>query len=734
MRRLAFLTALLITCLPAPAHSSVFVGHSGWFWGNPTPQGNTLRAIAFLGERGYAVGDFGTVLRTDDAGTTWVGLTTGFTVRLQVVRAITGDSFVVGGGCVVRRSDDAGASFDRLRWSASEERCRSTIRSLYFPSSDVGYLLLANGRVLRTQDGGKTWSPRTAVPDSKAADPGSTLRVSDIWFTGLNIGFVVAGNGAVYRTADGGTSWTQVGLAPQHLDSLYFTDPATGYAAGGTSVMKTVDGGFTWTRQDVVVSPSSISSVSCADALRCIATTVDGHRLLRTADGGTNWYSVSPATRALRAVGCTPAGEVVAVGDSGTTVVSPDGGLTFNAVGYNLGAGFTRLRASSPTVAYAFGKAGALARTADGGRQWIPLTPPSPGPLQDVSFSTADTGFALDASGQLFRTDDAGASWRLLDTDTFLPLRAVAAVNNRKVLLVGTRGIRRSLDGGSSFRRVQQPSVAIKDFGHAGVAGSLAFAYGKHVLALSPDGGLRWHTVQLPKPKESLVKVDFPTARLGFALTNDGRVWKTRTRGRHWREILSTGTELGRDLAFSDVNHGYLAVREFGSHRAGYLMRTSDGGTSWRAQLVDPKRILTDGLVAAGDLAGLAVSAAGHLLATDTGGDMGKRSDLRLTIKRERPGLPGVVAMTVRLAPAEGDERVVVSERVLGTDRWKFGEFKMPASGVRSVFVNVQKTTLFVAQWAGDDTRVGAGSHVLRVGVGKKYRQAGKPARRARQR
>jgi photosystem II stability/assembly factor-like uncharacterized protein len=724
VRRLAVLTAVLCTCFPASAVSSVFVGHSGWFWGNPAPQGNTLRAIAFVGERGYAVGDFGTVLRTDDGGTSWAGLTTGFTVPLRVVRVITPESIVVGGGCVVRRSDDGGASFKKLPWSASEDRCGSKIRSLHFASSDVGYLLLANGRVLRTQDGGRTWSVRTAVPDSKAAVPGSTLQVSDIWFTGLNTGFVVTGDGAIYRTGDGGTSWSPVAVAPQHLDSLYFTDPGTGYAAGGTSLMKTIDGGFTWSRQGAVLSPSSLASVSCADALRCVATTRDGHRLVRTADGGANWYSVSPATRALRAAGFTAAGHVVAVGDSGTSVVSYDGGLTFTAVGGDLGASFTTLRAGSPAIAYAFGKAGALARTSDGGRDWASLAPPSPGRLLDVSFPTADTGFALDAGGQLFRTDDAGASWRLLDTGTFLPLRGLAAVNERRVLLVGTRGIRRSVDGGSSFRRVRQPSVAVAHFEHAGVAGSLVFAYGVHVLALSPDGGFRWRVVQLPKPGESLVKVDFPTGRLGFALTSDGRVWKTRDRGRRWREILSIGTELGRDLAFSDVNHGYVAVREFGSDRAGYLMRTSDGGTSWRAQLVDPSRILTDGLAAPGDHTALAVSAAGHLLATDTGGDLGQRSDLRLTIHRERPGLPGVVTLNGRLTPADGGDTVVVSKRVIGSDRWDFREFTVAANGAFSVFVPVKRTTLFVAQWSGDDTRVGAGSRVLRVGVGAKYRQS----------
>ena len=80
--RLAALGAAL--CLVAAvghatAEASVLVGHSGWFWANPLPQGNTLRALDFAGERGYAVGDFGTVLRSGDAGGSWTGLTTGTT-------------------------------------------------------------------------------------------------------------------------------------------------------------------------------------------------------------------------------------------------------------------------------------------------------------------------------------------------------------------------------------------------------------------------------------------------------------------------------------------------------------------------------------------------------------------------------------------------------------------------------------------------------------------------------
>ncbi len=69
----AFLGACAALSLVAacPASAAVQVSQSGWQWGNPTPQGNTIRAMDFVAGRGYAIGDDGTALRTDDGGATW---------------------------------------------------------------------------------------------------------------------------------------------------------------------------------------------------------------------------------------------------------------------------------------------------------------------------------------------------------------------------------------------------------------------------------------------------------------------------------------------------------------------------------------------------------------------------------------------------------------------------------------------------------------------------------------
>src|SRR3954464_13213684 len=114
LRIAAARAALTAAACAATASASVTTPKSGWSWGDPLPQGSTIGVLAFTSSRGYAAGAFGTVLRTDDGGATWTGLRTGVTADLTDLTLITPDSLVVGGGCVLRRSDDGGRTFRRL--------------------------------------------------------------------------------------------------------------------------------------------------------------------------------------------------------------------------------------------------------------------------------------------------------------------------------------------------------------------------------------------------------------------------------------------------------------------------------------------------------------------------------------------------------------------------------------------------------------------------------------------
>src|SRR3954469_5089731 len=222
-RRLAPLLAVLFLAVPPAAGAApVRVAHAGWTWGSPLPQGDTLSAIDFQGQRGYAVGEFGTMLRTDDGGRTWAGVSTGLTEDLTEVRMISGDSVVVAGGCPVRRSDDGGRSFTRLPWTASDARCTAGVSAVAFPAPAIGYLLLGNGNVLRSSDSGRTWSRRTAVPGTPATSRASRVEPSALVFTSTDTGFAATTNGDVFAPTDGGSTGTPVVQEPWSVRGLAF--------------------------------------------------------------------------------------------------------------------------------------------------------------------------------------------------------------------------------------------------------------------------------------------------------------------------------------------------------------------------------------------------------------------------------------------------------------------------------------------------------------------------------
>ena len=51
-----------------------------WEWQNPLPQGNDLNGVHFVDtQEGWAVGGFGTVLHTVDAGLNWENVSIGTT-------------------------------------------------------------------------------------------------------------------------------------------------------------------------------------------------------------------------------------------------------------------------------------------------------------------------------------------------------------------------------------------------------------------------------------------------------------------------------------------------------------------------------------------------------------------------------------------------------------------------------------------------------------------------------
>jgi photosystem II stability/assembly factor-like uncharacterized protein len=707
--------------------ADVTVGQSGWNWGNPQPQGNTLRTVEFSGGRGYAAGDFGTLLRTDNGGGSWTGIPTGITADLARIRAVDEDTVVIGSGCVLRRSDDGGTTFKRLPFTPSETNCAQPISSLYFASEQVGYVLQADGTVVRTANGGQSFSGRTAVPGTEATTPaGRPATPTDILFTSEDTGFATVdgpSGGVVYRTTDGGNTWVQSVANGDGLTSLYFTDPLVGYVVGKNStVLKTEDGGDTWDGKSVLadIPRDDLTSIRCATQAICLISTAGGERVLRTTDGGDTITSFNPSTRKIFAVSFASSTSAVGVGERGATVLSTNATAaspSFTPVGDQPLAGtFNRMRATTTSLVYAPGDNGKLARSTDAGHGWAILQVPTSEDLLDAWFVDGDHGYVLDTSGKAQKTLDAGSSWSLLDTGTTDQPSAVYAIDQNLVMLFGPRGIRRSENGGDTpFERVDSKAArttTLSDYDRTD--GATLFAYGPRKIIASSDRGLHWRQVKGPVKKPRYQKVDFVTSRIGYALTTDGRVWRTANGGRKWSELLGVGTSNAYDISFGDANSGFLSV-SLGAPN-GWVYRTSDAGATWRPQLIEPQPVATRGLATPATNAAFALAGPSDLFYTTSGGDQGPQTTLTLKPVQKRVKKTTRVKLTGKLDPKVAGARLTVYSRPAKSNAWSVVDRPtVSASGTYNTAKRVTTTTYFVAQWRGDADHNGDGSPAVKV-------------------
>jgi photosystem II stability/assembly factor-like uncharacterized protein len=731
--------ACAAAALSAPAGAAVQVSQSGWFWGNPTPQGNTLRAVDFLSGRGYAVGDAGTALRTDDGGTTWSGLATGTSADLNRLQVVTPDVLVVqgGDGCVLRRSDDGGKTFRRV-YVLAETNCPNRVQAAYFVSPQVGYVLLRDGSVLRTTDAGDTFAKQTALPGTQVSPGGGNAQPVDLVFTSADRGLAVVGT-QWFETTDQGVSWKPLDASADRVSRVTFLDADNAYAVGNGTLMRTEDGGRTWAPRPIAAG-EDLTSIRCATPTTCLLTVAGGDHLLRTTDGGATATRITASTQAIYAAAFASQSRVVAGGAGGATVVSDDGGINYAPLGGDLGGNYLALRGGpQPAIAYALGHNGQLARTTDGGAGWRALAVPTSADLADVSFATPDTGYALDLRGGLFKTANAGQSWQTLDPGTTQPAQSVVALPGDIVLVAGPRGVRRQV-GGGRFDPVANRKVAPLRISDLDTAGGAVVAFGPQTIVVSPDRGASWRGLPLPNPthrKRNPLRIrdlDFLTARTGFVLDDTGRLWTTSSAGRHWSEIAGTGADDVQSIAFGSVREGWMTLGGFAADpRSAFVLRTSDGGRTWRPQRLSVGTPAVDGVVAATGAQGYGLTitrdAKGvqgrQLFGTATGGDAGSPSRLTLTTttrRLTRHGLRrsgGRVTIRGTLAGAQGGEQVVVSRRdVRGSSRWVRTVVTAGANGGSfTATFRISRSSYFVAQWAGDSGRTGAGTPVLGVSV-----------------
>jgi len=292
------------------------------------------------------------------------------------------------------------------QWIRQSVSTTASFRGLSVVNENVIWASGTGGTVIRTIDGGKTWSVMT-VPGAEKLD------FRDIEAFDANTAYILSiGNGEssrIYKTIDGGATW-----------KLQFTNKN---------------------------EKAFFDAIACWDRNTCIAMSdpVDGRFvLLTTISGGEKWES-------------TPSSESVPVAEEGEAAFAASGTCLIalpRAKGFALVTG---------------GKAARVflgSRTIDAGIVWrgnpTPITKGSSG-SGIFSIAMYDDRFGVIVGGDyekpneakdgLAFTTDGGKSWTLALGLTGYR-SAIAYIDKKAIIAVGTNGTDLTTDGGETWKKI----------------------------------------------------------------------------------------------------------------------------------------------------------------------------------------------------------------------------------------------------------------------------------------
>ncbi|MDH7515553.1 MAG: YCF48-related protein, partial [Bacteroidota bacterium] len=237
----------------------------------------------------------------------------------------------------------------------------------------------------------------------------------------------------------------------------------------------------------------------------------------------------------------------------------------------------------SRDTGWVVGGNGAVIRTTNGGATWVaqdnPLRP-TPFICLSVVFIDTQTGLISANTGALLRTDDAGATWRRLPASG-LGIQKLKPAPDGSIWGFGGLGvIARTTDAGLTWRRLPTGITSVVFDVDFPSPGKIVAVCGSGIVLTSTDGGSSWTSKTLPVTTD-IVSLSFAGPSNAFAVQRAIYLLRSTDGGETWTDTTFFVNAL-RTVRFADAQTGWLL-----SNSPGAVMKTEDGGRSWRQVVVD---------------------------------------------------------------------------------------------------------------------------------------------------
>lgn len=274
------------------------------------------------------------------------------------------------------------AGFGQEGWKINRQKGtggNGDLISVFFTSSDNGWVAGDRGYLAFTKDGGKTWNRKIL---------NTAANINEIYFRNDDDGYLVAGR-KMFVTKDGGESWREALIINQNeykegipvFNSIRFNSKKQGFIIGAI-IQRNGDG----------------------DVLNSL--------VLRTTDGGENWSRILVPTKAeLIHLDFDGKSDGWIVGNMGTILSTRDSGNSWELQKSGINETLYNVDFSDEKNGYAVGENGAILRTENSGNDWIKVQSIAKKTLFRVDFSDDKNGWIVGADGMILRSYDRGLTW-----------------------------------------------------------------------------------------------------------------------------------------------------------------------------------------------------------------------------------------------------------------------------------------------------------------------------------
>jgi photosystem II stability/assembly factor-like uncharacterized protein/PKD repeat protein len=358
-----------------------------------------------------------TFLRSTDGGLTWNTVTTAngkfelLAVSSDVVLAWGRTGIYPDYDDKIFRSSDGGQN-----WIDLGEVIQEGIFAFAVPDFQTIVVSDLAGNMFRSADAGLNWN-QTFV--SRGQMPGYLSSASP-YFADAQTGYFGYGAGFIIKTTDGGASWTQISSGTgENINDVDRFPNGNLIAVGDNGTLLTSDGFSQWIIHEKL-SQNDLNAIQVLDANEVLVVDKTG-QVYRSTDGGESWTAT-----AGKPVSMTSAEDIQftnsldgwVIGQSFTTGAlyhTTDGGTTWVPVTEFLGS-YKSVDVEGANI-WAANVGEIFYRSTDNGATWVQgQLPYSPVQISDMEFFNESIGYAVGWWGQAYRSSDGGETWTILPT------------------------------------------------------------------------------------------------------------------------------------------------------------------------------------------------------------------------------------------------------------------------------------------------------------------------------